>query len=281
MSIKTAYTFSVLRYVHDPLSQEFANVGVVLYSPRAKYIGVLCSKKYGRLSKMFLTVPGGHYRSTVTYIEAVIAEEGERLLHALPFGDAPKSIDEVLLKVLPKDDSSFVFSSVGSGLSDNPERTLEDLYRTYVERYDGKTEKTSRSDDDVWRIFKRPLEEKQVMAYLKPHKVVGKHYEHEFDYSWKNQVWHSLEAVSFDLMEGDSIVDKANIWLGRAQSLSDSAEKFKLYLLLGRPNNPKLLKKYQQAENILNKIDVPHEFIKEDGAADFAEDLKKKIVAHG
>jgi hypothetical protein len=230
---------------------------------------------------MFLTIPSSHYRSTISFIEAVIEEEGERMSTSLPFSKEPVGIDEILLKVLPKDDSSFVFSSVGSGLTDNPDKALEDLYRTYVERYESKLERISRSDDDVWKTFKRPLEEKQVMAHLRPHTVIAKHYEHEFDYSWKNQVWHSLEAVSFDLVEGDSIVDKANTWLGRAQSLADSAEKFKLYLLMGQPNSQKLMGKYHQAENILNKISVPHEFIKEDEAADFAEDLRKKIAAHG
>ena len=30
--MKTAYTFSVLRYVHDPVTAEFVNIGVALYA---------------------------------------------------------------------------------------------------------------------------------------------------------------------------------------------------------------------------------------------------------
>jgi hypothetical protein len=39
--MKLAYTYPLLRYVHDVASGEFANVGVVLFSPNARYAGAL------------------------------------------------------------------------------------------------------------------------------------------------------------------------------------------------------------------------------------------------
>jgi hypothetical protein len=44
---------TLLRYVHDVASGEFANVGVVLYSPEARFTGALCRDTHGRISKMF------------------------------------------------------------------------------------------------------------------------------------------------------------------------------------------------------------------------------------
>ena len=35
--MKTPYTFSTLRYVHDVVSGEFVNVGVALYAPDTRF----------------------------------------------------------------------------------------------------------------------------------------------------------------------------------------------------------------------------------------------------
>ena len=138
--MKTGYSFCVLRYVHDPLIQEFVNVGVVMYAPKARFVSAMCTEKYGRLTKMFLQVQGTHFRQTVDYIESRIQEEGKRLLKNLPFEKQPATIAELMLRILPKDDSAFQFSDPGSGLTDNPEKTLDELYNLYVGKYEGKPE---------------------------------------------------------------------------------------------------------------------------------------------
>jgi len=43
------YSFCFLRYHHDPLSGEFANVGVLLWAPDSSFLGFRCSKKFARL----------------------------------------------------------------------------------------------------------------------------------------------------------------------------------------------------------------------------------------
>ena len=40
------YSFCFLRYVHEPLSGEFANVGVLLWAPQSRFLGFRASKKY-------------------------------------------------------------------------------------------------------------------------------------------------------------------------------------------------------------------------------------------
>ena len=41
--MKTHFTFTVLRYIHDPVSGEFANVGVVLYAPELRFLDAICT----------------------------------------------------------------------------------------------------------------------------------------------------------------------------------------------------------------------------------------------
>ena len=278
--MKVPYSFSVLRYIHDIVTGEFINVGVVLYAPKAKFLSAICTSRYGRLSKMFNTVNGEHFKSVVRYIQAQIEEEGERLTSELPFNEMPKNVLEFTAKVLPRDDSSLQFSPEGFGITENPQLTLEQLYTRYVEQYFEKADRQLRTNEDVWRVFKKPLEEKRILANLVPHQISGNNYEYEFKYGWKNGVWNMQEPISFDLVESGSITDKANAWLGRITSLVDGGEEFKLNLLLGAPHDERLKSAFIKAQNILHKLPCPHEFIREDEAERFALDLKKEIEEH-
>ena len=181
---------------------------------------------------------------------------------------------------MPVDDSSLQFSPEGYGMTDNPEKTLEKIFSRYVEKYYEKTEKTSRTDEDVWRVYKKPFEEKRILSHLTSHKIIGKNYEYEFNYSWKNEAWHVNEPISFDLIDSNEILDKAHKWLGRLESLDEGGEPFKLNVLLGSPRDSMVKSAYDKAQNILNKMPCDHSFVKEEEADEFAENLKKEIELH-
>lgn len=278
--MKIPYSFSILRYIHDIVSGEFVNVGVVLYAPKARFLSATCSSRYGRLSKVFSDINGDHFRQVSRFIQAKLEEEGERLVSELPFDKLPTSVVDFTARVLPIDDSSLQFSPEGYGLTENPQETLEQIYTRYVEKYYEKTERLSRSDEDVWKVYKKPLEERRILASLIPHQIIGNNYDYEFKYCWKNEQWHIHEPVSFDLLEASSITDKANTWVGRITSLVDGGELFKLNVLIGSPHDERLRSAFIKAQNIMHKMPCPHDFVKEDEAEDFAENLKKGIVAH-
>lgn len=278
--MKTPYTFTVLRYVHDVVTGEFANVGVVLFAPKAKFLSAICSSRYGRLTNMFGSVNGGHIKEINRFLQARLEEEGERLGSELFFEKLPHSVLEFTARILPPDDSSFQFSQEGGGITSDPQKTLEELFTRYVESYSQREQRISRSDEEVWKTFKRPLEAKRVLAYLNPHQIIAKNFEFEFKYSWKNAKWHAFEPTSFDLVEGGDILKKANQWLGYAMSLHDGGEPFDLYLLMGQPRDKKMLPYFIKAQNIMHQIPFKHEFIKEENAEEFAEEIRREIKKH-
>jgi hypothetical protein len=278
--MKTPYTFSVVRYIHDVVSGEFINVGIVLYAPELNYLDSICTKKYGRLSRVFINVDGDQFRSLMRFLESQLSFYMNKLDSELLFDGKPKSILGILSAIIPQDDSSLQFSKEGFGLTNDPRITLEELYNRYVDQYTDRSKRISRDDDEVWKSFKRPLEERSIIKYLKPHRIVAHDFEYEFQHSWKNDQWRFLEPISLDLEDPSSITDKANKWLGRSISLSDSSENFKLYMLLGKPHEERLQPAFIKAENILNKITIPKEFIREDESEGFAEHLKFEIQRH-
>lgn len=277
--MKTTFTYTILRYVHDVATGEFVNMGVALYAPEAKYVSAICTPRYGRLSKMFLEVSGDHLRSVMRYLQARFEEHAAKLGNELPL-NWPNSILEIAHSVLPPDDSSLQWSEPNGGITEDPAATLEQLYDRLVEKYEQKPQPPSRMDDDVWKVYRKELESKQVLARMQPKRIIARDYDHEFEHAWRNGTWNLYQPVSLDLLDADTILDKANRWLGRAHNLKDSDDQFRLWILLGEPQLAKLRSAYTKALNILNKMPVAKEFVTENEAAKFSGELADEMAKH-
>ena len=79
------------------------------------------------------------------------------------------------------------------------------------------------------------------------------------------------EPISFDLLEAGSILEKANRWVGRATSLMDSSDRFRIHMLVGGPTDERLRTVFHKAQNILNKMPGDRAFVQESEAEAFAE----------
>lgn len=274
--MKTAYAFSILRYVHDPVTQEFVNVGVALYAPEAGFFRALCSPHYGRISHFFARIDGNRFRQLTRYIETSINALGDQLRGQLQLS-RPPTLEAYLARVLPPDDSALQFAPAGGGISGDLEATLRETFRRCVQVY-AEAETPRRAKAEVWRVFSVPLERRQLTTKLIPKKITAPDYEREFAHAWKNQIWHVYEPVSFDLAEGADVTDKASRWLGRATALRDATEPFKMHLLVGRPQDPKLAGAMIKAENILNKIPGKKEIVREEEADAFAAEVEREMA---
>lgn len=278
--MRVPYSFSILRYIHDPVTQEFVNVGVVVYSQQAGYLKALCSSHYARINAFFSRVDGSRFRQLTRFIESQVNKEGSALSGALPF-EPDRTIEQLLVRVLPQDDSALQFSSpAGAGLSADLDRTLADLTHRYVELYAAKSGGAKRNNEDVWRPFREQLDKRGITQHLVPKRIVAANYDYEFQRAWKNGIWHLYEPVSFDLVDGQSIVEKANRWVGRATSLSDNPEPFKLHLLLGEPRDSDLQQAFVRAQNILSRMPGQTDLVREEEAEAFADELEREVSAH-
>ena len=273
-----AYQYSVLRYVHDTVTQEFVNVGVAVFAPEAGFLRARCTDSYARVSHMFLKIDGPQFRQIAHYLESRICAQEKRFSSSLRF-EQPPALESLLAEILPPDDSAFRFSEAGVGLSTDLGQTLSSLYHRHVETYMA-SERATRNDEEIWRVFREPLDRKKVTPHLRPKRIVAPNFEYEFERSWKNNIWHVFEPVSFDLVEETSVLDKANRWLGRADNLIESRDKFRMYLLLGEPREHSMSQAFRKAQNILNKIPGQKEFVLESEKEQFADELEREISEH-
>ncbi len=275
--MKTAYSFVTLRYVHDVVTGEFANVGVVLYAPAERYLEARFTSSYERLNALFVKIDHANYRNLIRYLGNRFVELAAEVRGGLNLAPV-QGIDELVRRVLPPDDSSLQWSAMSGGFSADVGETVGQLYARMIERYTRSGEVASRNDDDIAKPFKARLQKAAEKLHEK--RIVAKDYEYDFHYAWQNSIWHLYEPVSFDLMDRGSIVEKANRWLGRGVALNDSKERFKIHFLLGEPKQPGTEKAFVNAKHLLAKIPGETELVSEGDVDAFADSVAADIANH-
>ena len=272
------FQFLTLRYVHDAITGEFANIGIVVYVP-GEFLGARFNTRTSRLRAMFGQVEKSHLRSLVGYISRRFQKLSEEIPNSLL--DRHKTLEELAKSVLPADDSAIQWSPVKNGMTRDPAQELERLYARLVTHYEDLGRPKHRTDQDVWRLFSAALSENHVLDKLTEKKLVTENFEHTFEHAWKNGVWNLYEPLAFDYEDTSGIQEKANKWLGRGVALNDAEEAHKFWFLVGEPETDRLKRATEKALNLLHKIGKGKvEIVREDQRIAFSEDLATQVKEH-
>lgn len=280
------FQFAVLRYIHDPATEEFINVGVAVYSREERFLKAKISQKYQRLSDTFLSanVNGSYYRRIANSLENAILRLHRRYQNELALEELPAQIESVLAQVLTPDNSSLVFGRFGGGVTDNLTEELIYLYQRLVERYTEAEDTPSRDEEEIWRVYREEFDRLDVTRRLEMGVTLrSPRYDqnYEFRSAWRNERLHPLEPVSFDLVRPGSIREKANKWVGRSIALEGNEEIGTLYMLVGAPRRAELRHTYEQALLYLkNEMRLDCEIVEERDAPEFSEKLAKMMSQH-
>ena len=261
MTDKTAYSYTFLRYVHDVLTSEFINVGVVIYVPSKGIVRTKLRHTIGRIKGAFPDFDRKAFLLSINSIRKGL-QTLEKMERDAGLLSRNSDVSEIVRLALCNDDSSLQWSPTGTGLTTNPEATLEHLFDRYVSRYDAHTQ-SRRTDEDVWRPVRQKLEERDLAKYLKEKSIRGSVDEIIFKHAWKNGYWHVYESLSFDLADSEGIKTKAREWLGHLSAVVDDekTEKFKPYFIVGAPTDTNLQEAYRNAIAILERSpNNPHVF---------------------
>src|SRR5947208_3105031 len=102
--MKTNYSSITLRYVHDIVTGEFANIGVVLYAPEQRFLEARFATSYERLNAIFLKIDHLHFRALMRYMASRFEELGLEIRDGLNIPPV-NGLSEIVKQVLPQDDS--------------------------------------------------------------------------------------------------------------------------------------------------------------------------------
>lgn len=273
------YQYQIIRYVHDHFTGEFVNVGVVLFSKEHQFLGCKTIRKYQRITHLFPEAQGKTIARILRTIEHGINTESKKLVELFSL---PDQLDAIVNQVISNDNNAFQFTSPKTAIDIDFEAALNDLYLQLVERYYLNDEDKQRlSDEDVWKLkYKSHFEKYGVTSRLISHEIKVPNDIISFGMSWKNEIWHSYEPLSFELKKTDSIKEKVYKWTGKLQALKHADEALHISFLTSiNPKHKELMsfvKEYLQASNGNLKIDV----VTEDQAETVAKSIQKQMELH-
>lgn len=279
MTTKEPYSYVVLRYVHDILTGEFVNVGLVVVVPGQPLILTKARKTFGRIKNIFPDLDSDAYKRAIEAIERGM-KSVERSLKSEGLFKGEKTAGDYARIALPLDDSSLQWSPVGAGLTSDPQKTFDQLYHRFITRYDRPSQRR-RSDEDVWRPVEAKLKEQGVQVSLESKRVHGSTDTVDFRHAWKNGRWHVYEPLSFDLSDADNIKDKARRWLGHLSAVKVGAtEDVQVHFLVGRPQSASLVPAYKNAVEILRQVPFDNRVFEEDQIDDFVHEIEDEVRQH-
>lgn len=284
MSDKRPYSYSVLRYVHDVMTGEFINVGIVLFSPEnSKTPAILIGRfrdTIGRIKGAFPTVDRKAFKTTIAAVRRGLTAAEKELKRSDLFAN-PENVMAFALKIMPYDGSSIQWSPIGTGFGADMTKTLDRLYLRLVSGYDTRSE-SRRNDDDVWRPVRQAIDDLNIPISLEQKRIIGDVDSVEFQHAWKNGKWHAYEPLSFDYADADTIKNKARRWLGNLTSATSGSlsEPFQAYFIVGRPTNIELLPAYETAIEILKQAPSEPEIFEETQVSELVSHIEDQFRQH-
>lgn len=274
---RETYSYTILRYVHDVMTGEFVNVGVVVHASsglKSKF-----RSTYGRVSSVFPGLDEKAFKEALRGVQSAIGKLEKVEKSAGLFQSSPDAM-AFARKAMVADDSSFQWSPPGSGVTRDAAATLNELYERFVTRHE-KHGARRRDDADVWKPIRQKLEDLNVANRFQERTFCGSVEEITLDHAWKNGKWHAIYPISLDLADEDGVHAKAHRIRGHLDSVKDGlVEDLALNLVLGLPSNPDLMKAYYKARQILNMAVLQPTIVDEDGAEELVTRLADEINAH-
>lgn len=246
----TRYEFALLRYLPDPAAGEFANVGVVLLDVDNARLFARLSGKQKRISDFFGDMASNAYRAMVRQLERGLQAANDDLTQPQLFDASGPSLDLILRRLLSEDESCMVASPVMSGVEEDPERRIGELFEEFVTRYEVSSERRRRDEGDMKRDIDRQLLRTGLIHRIAPREIRSAHFQFNFQYGWQNGRLQVMEPISLDLLDPYDIRDKAAKWSGRLLSLSHGAD-FRFTALLAKPTSEQLAGAVDDAVAIL------------------------------
>lgn len=274
------YSYVLLRAYPDAFTGERLNVGLVFYSPHQNYLVARMSGSIKRVTHAFPGVNGHGLKRVLSWIESSINRQAKSLKKQSRhlFQDNPESAESFATAHFQVDDSALQWSSQMVGLTDNPEAEASRLFDRLVSRYERATERSTRSDSDVWAHYLKAFENVGISDVLEEHTVGSAIEPYRFEHAIKNGIWHCLEPMSFDLIRPESIKTKARDKYAEMAFLRpQESQELKVYFLIGEPESEDGRRATETALKILSQSPIQSAIVPEREALNLAQTIASQL----
>lgn len=275
------YQFQILRYRHDFFTQEFVNVGIVIFNREEKILKVEILKKYSRISDFFANADGKYLKEKLKEVENAIQLTQKKILNPELFDNNIQDLEKITENILPKDDGSFYFSEVQIYLDIDITPALEDIFNKYILSHLAESSSYN-TDEKVWNdIYQNYFDKYEITPKLMTHTIKTQNDEFKFEHAFKNGIWNIYEPISFNLQDTQNIKNKVYKWVGKIAELSNISEEVSLNFLSDMPKKDDLQQFIKSKLNNDTQKSLLHiKIINGQNIETFIKEEKEKIINH-
>lgn len=277
---KIACQYTIVRFAPFVETGEFANVGIIMMAPKQRYFGFrLETKRYARITHFFNELDHKVYRAAMYNLKNEL-ERAADILKQHGFDKRLKTNDiqfahGLFNEIIKPRETIVRFGNARTILTDDPDKTLKELFGYYVER------------NFVTKEYKETVLEKGIRKLLYTANVgdrflramVGNDEYHAgfpFVEQKNEQPVKIIKPLYLGQDEPSKILDHGGAWLFRITQLKkrNLLPKKVLFTIEGPKDNDNHMKAFRYIENSLRDTGVDViPFEEKQKVIDFAVDL--------
>lgn len=268
------YQFSLLRYVHNVATEEFVNIGVVMWVPAEKQFLYKLTERYGRLSNFFDGFNSAGYRQMLRELKHRLRDASKQETNG-----KVETISDLLPQIVLIESGCFQWAAAMGGITLDPSQRLNQLFAEMIERHEDQHDSTRRDEAAVMKGVVERFRQHGIAAKLSENvEIKGGKYSYKFKYGWQNGNRQVMEPISFDYEDKKLVIEKANRWAGRLYNLRQAEDDFQMTGIVAPPQDPHLTEAFNQAIEMLNDAPKVRKLIREDQIESFIPEIERDLA---
>jgi len=128
-----AARYSIIRFLPFAETEEFANVGVIMFAPTERYFDFRISKKWRRVGTFFEPLERRVFGDGIRAFEEELLRTRTQSKALFEKGDGQTAVQRLFEDVIRPREALFRFSTVRAVMTQAPEAKLAQLFADYVE----------------------------------------------------------------------------------------------------------------------------------------------------
>lgn len=214
-----AARYSIIRFLPFAETEEFANIGVVMFAPAARYFDFRLSKKWRRIGTFFEPLERRVFGDGVRAFEEELVRTREHAMALLERGAGHAAVQQLFEDVVRPREALFRFSTVRAVMTEAPANKLTQLFDDYVEHVFATPEYHERLIEQTVRGV---LRREGLAQRYQPFKLGTGALQFGVPFAEVDQAGHVHRVIKpMHLAHDDPvrILDHGNQWLGRLRHL--------------------------------------------------------------
>lgn len=271
------YQFVLLRYIHDVSTEEFANIGVVMWVPSDEKFFFRITEHHSRLSNFYANFNKNDYKHLLHDLKSKLKwAVNTHFSH-----QENKNINEIIHQIVRAESGCFQWSEVMGGLVEKPEERIEKLFADIITLHEQNKGRVRREEKDIIKNFSRKLQQRHLLEKVKLGASIfspNQQFSYDFTYGWQNGKPQFAEPISLDYVNKKGLENKTSEFIGDMYSLKDV--DFQVTGIVAPPQNRELMKDFKTALNRLREAPKVREIITEDEIDSFIPEIERDLAYH-